>query len=84
MKVVMEIPTYPYDQEYFNKSMRRQLIQDKLFREQGINWNDLPVYQKRGYLALPKNDPNIKDLFETPIFSQEPEFINSLITFKED
>jgi len=34
MKVVMEIPTYPYDQEYFNKSMRRQLIQDKLFRYQ--------------------------------------------------
>ncbi len=32
MRVVMEIPTYPYDQEYFNKSMRRQLIQDKLFR----------------------------------------------------
>lgn len=32
MKVVMEIPTYPYDQEYFNKSMRRQLIQDKFFR----------------------------------------------------
>lgn len=32
MKVVMEIPTFPYDQEYFNKSMRRQLIQDKLFR----------------------------------------------------
>lgn len=34
MKVVMEIPTYPYDQEYFNRSMRRQLIQDKLFRNQ--------------------------------------------------
>jgi glycosyltransferase involved in cell wall biosynthesis len=32
MKVVMEIPTYPYDQEYFNKTMRRQLILDKLFR----------------------------------------------------
>ncbi len=32
MKVVMEIPTYPYDQEYFNKSMRRQLIQDKMYR----------------------------------------------------
>ena len=32
MKVVMEIPTYPYDQEYFNRSMRKQLIQDKLFR----------------------------------------------------
>lgn len=34
IKVVMEIPTYPYDQEYFNKSMRRQLIQDRLFRNQ--------------------------------------------------
>ena len=32
MKVVMEIPTYPSAQEYFNRSMRRQLIQDKLFR----------------------------------------------------
>lgn len=32
MKVVMEIPTYPYDQEYVNKAMRRKLIQDKLFR----------------------------------------------------
>ena len=32
MKVVMEIPTYPYDQEYVNKTMQRKLIQDKLFR----------------------------------------------------
>ena len=32
MKVVMEIPTYPYDQEYFYKKMWRQLIQDKIFR----------------------------------------------------
>lgn len=34
MKVVMEIPTYPYDQEYFSRRMRRQLIQDKIFRHQ--------------------------------------------------
>lgn len=33
MKVVMEIPTYPYDQEYFYKKMWRQLVQDKLFRK---------------------------------------------------
>ena len=32
MKVVMEIPTFPYDQEYFDKWMKRQLIQDKIFR----------------------------------------------------
>ena len=33
MKVVMEIPTYPYDQEYFYKNMWRQLVQDKIFRK---------------------------------------------------
>lgn len=43
MKVVMEIPTYPYDQEYFIKSMRRQLIQDKLFRHQFANQLDAIV-----------------------------------------
>ena len=32
VKSLLEIPTYPYDQEYFNKSTNRQLIQDKLFR----------------------------------------------------
>lgn len=34
MKVVMEIPTYPYDCEYNNWAMRRRLILDKLFRWQ--------------------------------------------------
>lgn len=33
MKVVMEIPTYPYDKEYFYKKMWRQLVQDKIFRK---------------------------------------------------
>ena len=32
MNVVMEIPTFPYDSEYTNKHLKRQLIQDKLFR----------------------------------------------------
>ena len=34
MKVVMEIPTYPYDSEYEAQGMSRQIFQDKLFREQ--------------------------------------------------
>lgn len=33
MKVVMEIPTYPYDHEYIYKTMRGQLFQDKFFRK---------------------------------------------------
>ncbi len=32
MKVVMEIPTYPYDQEYESQGIGRQIFQDKLFR----------------------------------------------------
>ena len=34
MKVVMEIPTYPYDSEYKAQGMSRQIFQDKLFRKQ--------------------------------------------------
>ena len=32
MKVVMEIPTYPYDSEYDAQGMSRQIFQDKIFR----------------------------------------------------
>ena len=31
-KVVMEIPTYPYDSEYEAQGMSRQIFQDKIFR----------------------------------------------------
>ena len=34
MKVVMEIPTYPYDAEYISQSMSKQIFQDKIFRKQ--------------------------------------------------
>jgi hypothetical protein len=32
MKVVMEIPTYPYDQEYEAQGMTKQIFQDRIFR----------------------------------------------------
>ena len=32
MKVVMEIPTYPYDSEYKAQRMSKQIFQDKIFR----------------------------------------------------
>lgn len=32
MRVVMEIPTYPYDPEYKAQGMSKQILQDKLFR----------------------------------------------------
>lgn len=75
-------------QQYYSQKeldgIKSNELQNKLFTEQGVNWNDLPDYQKRGYLALPRNDPNLKDLFETPIFSKEPEFVNSLIRFDKE
>lgn len=33
MKVVMEIPTYPYDAEYLAQGMGKQILQDRLFRK---------------------------------------------------
>lgn len=32
MKVVMEIPTYPYDQEYYSQGMAKQIFLDRIFR----------------------------------------------------
>ena len=34
IKVVMEIPTYPYDSEYEAQGMSKQIFQDKIFRNQ--------------------------------------------------
>lgn len=72
-------------QQYYSQKeldgIKSNGLQNKLFTEQGVNWNDLPDYQKRGFLALPSNYPDINNLFETPIFSKEPEFVNSLIRF---
>lgn len=34
MKVVMEIPTYPYDAEYLSQGMGKQIFQDRIFRKQ--------------------------------------------------
>ena len=72
-------------QQYYSQKeldgIKSNELQNKLFTEQGVNWNDLPYDQKRGFLALPNNDPNFKNQLETPIFSKEPDFVNSRIRF---
>lgn len=40
MKVVMEIPTYPYDSEYKAQRMSREIFQDKLFRNRLAKYLD--------------------------------------------
>jgi tRNA(His) 5'-end guanylyltransferase len=77
-------------QQYYSQKeldgIKSNELQNKLFTEKGVNWNHLVYYQKRGFVALPNNDPNPKDILDgTPIFSKEPEFVNSRIRFdKED
>ena len=43
MKIVMEIPTYPYDTEYVAQGMKKQIFQDKIFRSQFAKYLDAIV-----------------------------------------
>lgn len=74
-------------------------LQDKMFTEKGVNWNDLTTYQKRGACAIQKfvtKESKTKGLVtryswviddEIPIFTQDRGYIEDRITFytlKED
>lgn len=66
-------------------------LQDKLFLEKGINWNDLPVWQKRGVCITKQHFMKGEATrskwdvdFETPIFSQNREYINQYVYLPED
>ena len=80
---------------YSNKQIEginTKKLQDKMFTEKGVNWNDLPTTQKRGSCCIKKPaeiiTPNGKTVMrnkwvidnEIPIFSQDIEYINNLIT----
>lgn len=61
-------------QYYFShnelQGLNTDKVQEKLFTERDINWNDIPTWQKRGYCATSNNfDPNI------PIFTQDRDYI---------
>ncbi len=66
-------------------------LQDKLFVEKGINWNDLPVWQKRG-ICITKQQYNKGEAVrskwdvdhETPIFSQNRDYINQYVYLDKD
>lgn len=75
-------------QQYYSQKelegINSKNLQNKLFTEHGINWSDLPYYQKRGSILLP-NKYTPKDIkIETPIFSKDPDFVNSRIRFNDD
>ncbi len=58
-------------------------LQDKMFTEKGVNWNDLTTYQKRGSCCI-KNSSGVWIIDnEIPIFSQDRDYIESRIVFTE-
>jgi len=54
------------------------LVQDLLFKEKGINWNDLPIINKRGACVIRVDGKWAVDR-EIPIFSQDREYINRFV-----
>jgi len=76
-------------------------LQDKMFTEKGVNWNNLSTYQKRGACAVKKLMPRTKKTknseligliyrpqwiidLNIPVFTQNREYINSILTFDKE
>jgi len=68
-------------------------LQELLFRETGLNWNDYPTKYKRGvacykeYTTTMVDDKEVirsnwKTDLETPIFSQDREFLKNILAFR--
>ena len=60
-------------------------LQGKMLREKNFNWNDLPVYQKRGtaiYRATGDSQKFIYDL-NMPVISQDRDFIDKWLKVEE-
>lgn len=69
-------------------------LQEMLWQEKGINWNNLPTYLKRGSCCVKEQyeiEANGEKVMrsrwiidnEIPIFSQDTNYVNSRITFDE-
>lgn len=70
-------------------------LQDKLFTERGINWNDFPIAQRRGSCCIKRPQQvlsNEKKIIrnkwvvddQIPIFSKEPDYVSDRIRFSEE
>lgn len=59
-------------------------LQNKMFTEKGVNWNDLPTRLKRGSCAI--KDENGKWYIdnEIPIFTEDRNYIEKLVFLDED
>lgn len=68
------------------QNLNGKQMQDKLMLEKGVNWNDIPVWQKRG-VCITKQYYNKGEAVrskwdvdhETPVFSQDRDYVNKYV-----
>lgn len=58
-------------------------LQDKLFLEKGLNWNELEVSKKRGTSCIKAEDGSWKLDEQMPIISQNRDYVNKAIFYNE-
>ena len=56
-------------------------LQDKIFLEKGINWNNLTTYQKRGTCAVKTVDGDWTIDLNIPIFTEDRDYIKKRLEF---
>lgn len=59
------------------------MVQDMLFKEKGINWNDLPTWKKRGACAIRNADGFWSIDYEIPLFSKDRDYVNKFVNIGE-
>lgn len=65
---------------YSHKELQGKSCQDRhdMLHEKGVNWNDLPIYLKRGRVVTQSEINN-----KIPIFSKNREFIEDFLKIRE-
>ena len=74
-----------YSQKQMN-GLRNDEVQEKLFTEKGINWNDTESYFKRGGVVFRGSSqfPDGIVTHDIPIFSKDRDYIEHLVYLDED
>ena len=64
--------------------LNTNILQDKIFTEKGINWNDLCTYYKRGCACIKDTDTRKWRIdYNMPILSKDRNYIEKLINFDD-
>lgn len=72
-----------YKQKEINGISTKKL-QDKMFTEKGVNWNDLPVPCKRGTACVKDDNGKWFVDYEMPIISADRDYVEKRIRFEEE